>query len=43
MPEWFVSSLMMDRALEAVVRRAKRLDRKHDVLCVPKTSTVLIA
>jgi hypothetical protein len=31
MPEWFVSSLMMDRALDAVVRRAKRLDRKHDV------------
>ena len=32
MPEWFVSSLMMDRALDAVVRRAKKtLDRKHDV------------
>jgi hypothetical protein len=31
MPEWFVSSLMMDRALDAVVRRAKALDRKHDV------------
>lgn len=30
-PEWFVSSLMMDRALDAVVRRAKRIDRKHDV------------
>jgi hypothetical protein len=31
MPEWFVSSLMMDRALDAVVRRAKKLDRKHDI------------
>src|SRR6476646_4254185 len=31
MPEWYVSSLMMDRALDAVVRRAKRLDRKHDI------------
>src|SRR5712691_2023601 len=31
MPEWFVSSLMMDRALDAVVRRAKTLDRKHDI------------
>jgi len=31
MPEWYVSSLMMDRALDAVVRRAKKLDRKHDV------------
>src|SRR5437660_12469549 len=31
MPEWFVSSLMMDRALDALVRRAKKLDRKHDV------------
>ena len=30
-PEWFVSSLMMDRALDAVVRRAKTLDRKHDI------------
>jgi len=29
MPEWFVSSLMMDRALDAVVRRVKKLDRKH--------------
>jgi hypothetical protein len=26
-PEWYVSNLMLD----AVVRRAKRLDRKHDV------------
>jgi len=31
LPEWYVSSLMMDRALDAVVRRARKLDRKHDV------------
>jgi hypothetical protein len=31
MPEWFVSSLMMDRALDAIVRRAKTLDGKHDI------------
>ena len=31
MPEWYVSSLMMDRALDAVVRRAKKIDRKHDI------------
>jgi hypothetical protein len=30
-PEWFVSSFMMDRALEAVVRQIKRLDRSHDI------------
>jgi hypothetical protein len=30
-PEWYVSSLMMDRALDAVVRRVKTLDRKHDI------------
>jgi len=30
-PEWYVSRLMMDRALDAVVRRAKVLDRKHDI------------
>jgi hypothetical protein len=30
-PEWFVSSLMMDRALDAVVRRVKKLDRNHDI------------
>jgi hypothetical protein len=30
-PEWFVSSFMMDRALEAVVRQIKRLDRRHDI------------
>jgi hypothetical protein len=31
LPEWYVSSLMMDRALDAVVRRVKTLDRAHDV------------
>jgi hypothetical protein len=31
MPGWFVSILMMERALDAVVRRAKRVDRKHDI------------
>lgn len=31
MPEWFVSSLMMDRALDAIVRRVKKLDRDHDI------------
>src|ERR1700739_218601 len=31
LPEWYVSSLMMDRGLDAVVRRVKRLDRKHDI------------
>jgi len=31
MPEWYVSSLMMERALDAVMRRVKNLDRKHDV------------
>jgi hypothetical protein len=31
MPEWFISTLMMDRALDAVVRRVKNLDRKHDI------------
>jgi len=31
LPEWYVSSLMMDRALDAVVRRVKKLDRVHDV------------
>src|SRR5258705_12393447 len=30
-PEWYISSLMMDRALDAVVRRAKTLDRAHDI------------
>src|SRR5580700_1057354 len=31
MPEWYVSSLMMERALDAVVRRVKHFDRKHDI------------
>jgi hypothetical protein len=31
LPEWYVSSLMMDRALDAVVRRVNKLDRAHDV------------
>jgi hypothetical protein len=31
MPEWYVSSLMLDRALDAIVRRVKDLDRKHDI------------
>jgi hypothetical protein len=31
MPEWYVSSLMMDRALDAVMRRVKRFDRGHDI------------
>src|SRR5690242_21912752 len=31
LPEWYVSSLMMDRALDAVVRHVKKFDRKHDI------------
>ena len=31
LPEWYVSTLMMDRALDAVVRSVKALDRKHDI------------
>src|SRR5437763_16878625 len=30
-PEWYISSLVLERALDAVVRRVKDLDRKHDV------------
>jgi hypothetical protein len=30
-PEWYVSSLMLDRALDAIVARVKNLDRKHDI------------
>jgi hypothetical protein len=30
-PEWYVSRLMMDRALDAVVRRAKGVNRQHDI------------
>jgi hypothetical protein len=31
LPEWYVSSLMMDRALDAICRRVKKLDRAHDI------------
>src|ERR1700751_5052857 len=31
LPEWYVSSLMMDRALDAVVRRVHQLDHGDDV------------
>ena len=31
LPEWYVSSLMLDRALDAILRRVKTLDRKHDI------------
>ena len=31
MPEWYVSSLMMDRALDAIMRGVKHLDRKHEI------------
>ena len=30
-PNWFVSSLMMDRALDAILRRVRKLDRAHDI------------
>jgi hypothetical protein len=30
-PEWYVSSLMLDRALDAIVRRVKKLDHDHDI------------
>lgn len=30
-PDWYVSSLMLDRALDAILRRVKKLDRKHDI------------
>ena len=30
-PEWYVSSLMIDRALDAIIRRVKKLDRDHDI------------
>ena len=29
-PDWYVSSLMLDRALDAILRRV-RLDRRHDI------------
>ena len=31
LPEWYVSSLMMERALDAIVRRVRKFDRAHDV------------
>src|SRR5499433_122505 len=31
LPEWYVSSLMMDRAVDAIMRRVKKLDRRHDI------------
>lgn len=31
LPEWYVGSLMLDRALDAIVRRVKNLDRQHDI------------
>jgi hypothetical protein len=31
LPEWYVSSLMMDRALDAICRHVKKFDRKHDI------------
>lgn len=30
-PDWFVSSLMLDRALDAILRRVRKLDRSHDI------------
>lgn len=30
-PDWYISSLMMDRALDAILRRVKKLDRRHDI------------
>jgi hypothetical protein len=31
LPEWYISNLMMDRALDAICRRVKKVDRKHDI------------
>ena len=30
-PDYLVSSLMLDRALDAILRRVKKLDRTHDI------------
>jgi hypothetical protein len=30
-PDWYVSCVMLDRALDAILRRVKKLDRRHDV------------
>jgi hypothetical protein len=31
LPNWYVSKLMMDRALDAILRRVKTIDRAHDI------------
>jgi hypothetical protein len=31
LPEWCVSDLMLERALDAIIRRLTRLDRDHDI------------
>jgi hypothetical protein len=31
LPEWYVCDLMLERALDAIVRRVKKLDRDHDI------------
>jgi hypothetical protein len=31
LPEWYVSDLMLERALDAIIRRLARLDREHDI------------
>jgi hypothetical protein len=31
LPEWYVSDLMLERALDAIIRRLKKLDRDHDI------------
>jgi hypothetical protein len=31
LPEWYVSDLMLERALDAIIRRLKKLDREHDI------------
>jgi hypothetical protein len=31
LPEWYVCDLMLERALDAIIRRLKRLDRDHDI------------
>ena len=31
LPEWYVSSLMLDRAVDAILRRVRKLDRSHDI------------
>jgi hypothetical protein len=38
LPNGLVSSLMMDRALDAILRRAKTIDRKHDIPTSPATA-----